>query len=67
MVMSKLAGNGASKQGKLTYQFVAETATNLVRLAQSDPIILGSLCSLPVGSTGKHTSEFAKKYWSSVI
>jgi hypothetical protein len=44
--LSKLAGNGATRHEKLTYQFVAEKATNLVRLAQSDPMILGSLCSL---------------------
>jgi hypothetical protein len=46
ITLSSLAGNGASRHEKLTYQFVAEKATNLVRLAQSDPITLGSLCSL---------------------
>jgi hypothetical protein len=43
----QLAANGASKHGKLIYQFVVEKATNLVCLAQSDPIILlRLLCSL---------------------
>ena len=32
--------------GALSYQFVAEKATNLVRLAQSNPQKLGSLCEL---------------------
>jgi hypothetical protein len=31
---------------KLSYQYVAEKATNLVRLAQSDPAKLGSICQL---------------------
>jgi hypothetical protein len=34
------------KKGKLTYQFVAEKATVLVRLAQTDQVQLGSLCIL---------------------
>jgi hypothetical protein len=44
--LSELAGNGPARHKKLTYQFVAEKATNLVRLAQTDQVILGSLCSL---------------------
>jgi hypothetical protein len=45
--LSELAGNGHSPRSeKITYQFVAEKATKLVRLAQSDQVILGSLCSL---------------------
>jgi hypothetical protein len=44
--LSELAGNGPAHHEKLTYQFVAEKATNLVRLAQTDQVILGSLCSL---------------------
>jgi hypothetical protein len=42
----ELAGNGPTRHGKLTYQFLAQKATNLVCLAQSDQVILGSLCSL---------------------
>jgi hypothetical protein len=43
----ELAGNdGPTHHGKLTYQFVAEKATKLVGLAQSDQVILGLLCSL---------------------
>ncbi len=41
-----LLGGDASKEQKLTYQFVAEKATNLVRLAQTDQVRLGSLCNL---------------------
>ncbi len=37
----ELASNGPTRHGKLTYQFVAEKATNLVCLAQSDQVILG--------------------------
>jgi hypothetical protein len=45
--LSELASNGHSHRSeKITYQFVAEKAMNLVRLAQSDQVILGSLCSL---------------------
>jgi hypothetical protein len=36
-------GNSSSKQGKLTYQFVAEKASVLVCLAQTDQVKLGSL------------------------
>jgi hypothetical protein len=43
--LSSLGPNG-STEGRLTYQFVVEKAQNLVRLAQSDPIKLGSLCNL---------------------
>jgi hypothetical protein len=38
--------HSVSKHGKLTYQFVAEKASNLVWLAQSDPIKMGSLSNL---------------------
>jgi hypothetical protein len=34
------------KNGKLTYQFVAGKATNLVCLAQTDQVKLGFLCHL---------------------
>jgi hypothetical protein len=45
--LSELAGNGHSPRSeKIAYKFVAEKATNLVNLAQSDQVILGSLCSL---------------------
>jgi hypothetical protein len=45
--LSELAGNGHSPRSeKITYQFVVEKATNLVRLAQSDQVTLGLLCSL---------------------
>ena len=37
---------GTSNPDKLSFQFVAEKATNLVRLAQSDSTTLGSLCDL---------------------
>jgi hypothetical protein len=43
---SQLGGNAVTKDAKLTYQFVAGKASNLVRLAQSDPAALGSLCNL---------------------
>jgi hypothetical protein len=39
-------GNSSTKQGKLTYQFVAEKASVLVHLAQTDQMKLGSLYSL---------------------
>jgi hypothetical protein len=42
----ELAGNGPARHEKITYQFVAEKATNLIRLAQTDQVILGLLCSL---------------------
>ena len=38
--------HGASRNGRLTYQFVAEKASNLVRLAQSDPVTMGCLSDL---------------------
>ncbi len=38
--------HGTSKHGKLTYQFVAEQASNLVRPAQTDPITMASLSDL---------------------
>jgi hypothetical protein len=41
-----LSSIGASKPNKLSFQFVAEKASNLVRLAQSDPTTFGSLCNL---------------------
>jgi hypothetical protein len=53
----KLAGNGPTQHGKLTYQFVGEKATNLVRLAQSDQVILGSLCTL--------LDQLADRLWNS--
>jgi hypothetical protein len=37
---------GTSKQDKLSFQFVAKKATNLVCLVQSDPTTLGSPCNL---------------------
>ena len=45
VILSDLS-HGTVGDPKLTYQFVAEKATNLVRLAQSDQIKLGSLCNL---------------------
>jgi hypothetical protein len=45
--------HGNSKHDKLTYQFVAEKASNLVRLAQSDPTTFGSLCDLLDQLTGR--------------
>jgi hypothetical protein len=45
--LSELAANGPTPRcEKITYQFAVEKATNLVRLAQSDQVILGLLCSL---------------------
>jgi hypothetical protein len=41
-----LSSLGASKPYKLSFQVVAEKASNLVRLAQSDPTTFGSLCDL---------------------
>jgi hypothetical protein len=38
--------NAVTQDGKLTYQSVAEKATNLVRLAQTDQATLGLLCNL---------------------
>jgi hypothetical protein len=46
LTLSQLAGNVNPKEATLTYQYVAEKATNLVRLAQSDQAQLGSLCNL---------------------
>jgi hypothetical protein len=52
----------ASKDQKLTYQFVAKKATNLVRLAQTDQVRLGLLCNLLEQLTsrirnGRHSIE----------
>jgi hypothetical protein len=44
--LSQLGRNAVTKDAKLSYQLVAEKATNLVRLAQSDPAALGSLFNL---------------------
>jgi hypothetical protein len=44
--LSQLGCNAVTKDAKLRYQLVAEKATNLVRLAQSDPAALGSLFNL---------------------
>jgi hypothetical protein len=41
-----LSSIGASKPYKLSFQFVAEKASNLIHLAQSDPTTFGSLCNL---------------------
>jgi hypothetical protein len=45
VTLSSLVGT-ATKVPQLTYQFVAEKATNLVRLVQTDPSKLASLCQL---------------------
>ena len=45
VTLSTLRGIG-STTGRMRYQFVAEKATNLVRLVQSDPSKLSSLCDL---------------------
>jgi hypothetical protein len=44
--LSELAGNGPARHEKITYKFVAEKTTSLVRLAQTYQVILGLLCSL---------------------
>jgi hypothetical protein len=44
--LSQLGCNAVTKDAKQTYQLVAEKATNLVPLAQSDPAALGSLFKL---------------------
>jgi hypothetical protein len=41
-----LSSLGAPQPYKLSFQVVAEKATDLVRLAQSDPTTLGSLCDV---------------------
>ena len=41
-----LSNLGTLQHDKVSFQFVSEKATNLVRLAQSDPTTLGSLCDL---------------------
>jgi hypothetical protein len=44
--LSQLGCNTVTKDAKRTYQLVAEKATNLVCLAQSDPAALGLLFNL---------------------
>jgi hypothetical protein len=44
--LSQLGRNAVSEDAKLTYQLVAEKATNLVCLAQSNPAALGLLFNL---------------------
>jgi hypothetical protein len=46
VTLVQLVSDTPNVQQKLTYQFVAEKATNLVRLAQTDQVQLGSLCNL---------------------
>jgi hypothetical protein len=46
VTLASLGANTSKDVAKLTYQFVAEKASNLVRLAQSDQTKLGALCQL---------------------
>jgi hypothetical protein len=46
MAAKTLSSLGAPQPYKLSFQAVAEKATNLVRLAQSDPTTLCSLCDV---------------------
>jgi hypothetical protein len=51
---SQLGPNAVTEDGKLTYQFVAGKATNLMCLAQSDPATLCLLCNMLDQLAGRH-------------